>query len=120
MADRPDWAFGQFTPEAIEAKRNYYMSLRTEEDGVRMEKRLLREEDRLQRRRPNPNAKHERNVAIWKERKEEGATFQALADKHGLTRERIRQIIAKEDRMIARRAYLNELRNQREGASYGG
>jgi DNA-directed RNA polymerase sigma subunit (sigma70/sigma32) len=55
-----------------------------------------------------------RNQSIWRERKEEGTTLQALGEKHGLTRERIRQIVAKEDRRIKRRAYFNELRKQKE------
>jgi hypothetical protein len=118
MADRPDWAFGVFTPEAIEAKWDYFLSLRTEEDHIREEKRLLREEARLNRPIPaSPHAKPERNLAIWQERKEQGTTFRVLGEKHGLSQERIRQIIAKEDRRIKRRAYFNELRKQKEGAT---
>ena len=60
--------------------------------------------------------KPERNIEIGKERKEDGATFAALGQKHGITRERVRQIVAKEDRKIARRAYFNGLRKQTGGA----
>jgi len=117
MADRPDWAFGQFTPEAIEAKREYYLSLRTEGDHIREEKRLLREEARLNRPRGvNPNAKPERNYAIWAERKEQGTTFRALGEKHSLSPARVRQIVEKEDRKITRRAHFNALRKQKEQA----
>jgi len=65
-------------------------------------------------------AKPERNLAIWRERKEAGTTLRALGEKHGLTPERIRQIVAKEDRRIKRRTYFNELRKQKEGANHGG
>ena len=54
-----------------------------------------------------------RNQAIWKERKEQGTTLSAIAEKYGVTRERVRQIVAKEDRRI-------ELRKQKEGATHGG
>lgn len=120
MEDRPDWALGQFSAEAIEAKRVYYLSLHTEEEEAQKAKRLEREETRLRNPRPTPNAKPERNIAIWKERKEGGTTLRGLADKYGLTPERIRQIVAKEDRRRKRRAYFDELRKQKEGASYGG
>lgn len=62
----------------------------------------------------------ERDLSIWEERKTTVITLKALAEKHGVTRERIRQIVSKEDRRRARRAHFNELRKQREGASYGG
>jgi DNA-directed RNA polymerase specialized sigma subunit len=121
MEDRPDWAFGVFTAEAIEAKRKYYMSLRTEADRIAEQKCLKREEVMLNRPRPvSPHAKPERNQAIWKERKEQGTTLSAIAEKYGLTRERVRQIVAKEDRLIARRAFFDELRKQKEGATHGG
>jgi hypothetical protein len=120
MADKPVWAYGKFTPEAIKAKHEYYLSLRTEEDRIREEKRLLREEVNLNRPRPaSPHAKPERNLSIWKERKEQGTTLRALGEKHGLGPERIRQIVAKEDRRLKRRAYFDELRKQRE-QNYGG
>lgn len=119
MADRPDWAFGQFNPEAIEAKHAYYLSLRTEKEEAQQTKRLDREEARLRDRRPYPWEKAERNLAIWRERKEEGTTFAALGQKYGLTPARIRQIVAKEDRRRKRRAYFDVLRKQKEGASYG-
>ena len=54
----------------------------------------------------------ERNYAIWEERKEKGTTLEALAKKYGLTRERIRQIVAKQDRVL--------LRLEKMGANYGG
>jgi len=41
-----------------------------------------------------------RSEAIWRERKEEGATLQAIGDKYGVTKERVRQIVAKRDREI--------------------
>jgi DNA-directed RNA polymerase sigma subunit (sigma70/sigma32) len=41
-----------------------------------------------------------RRKAIWRERKEEGATLQAIGDKYGVTKERVRQIVAKRDREI--------------------
>lgn len=117
MEDRPDWAFGLFTPEAVEAKRTYYMSLRTEKEEEQETKRLVREEARFYKPRATPHAKPERNVAIWKARKEEKTTLAALGQQHGLSRERIRQIVAKEDRRRARRAYFDELRKQKEEAS---
>jgi DNA-directed RNA polymerase sigma subunit (sigma70/sigma32) len=67
-----------------------------------------------------PNAKPERNLAIWQERKEVGTTLRALAKKHGLTFERIRQIVAKEDRRIERLAYFDGMHKQKEGATHGG
>ena len=68
--------------------------------------------------RPLPsNAKPERNTAIWRERKEEGTPLRALGEKHGLTTERIRQIVAKEDRIRKRREYFNAQRRLREGAN---
>lgn len=51
----------------------------------------------------------ERNHAIWKERKEIKTTLGALAKKYGLTPERIRQIVAKQDRVLKRQ----EKREQR-------
>lgn len=109
MEDRPDWAFGLFTPEAIEAKRAYYTSLRTENEQARVyEPRLA------------SNAKPERNAAIWRERKEQGTTLAALGQKYGLTRGRIREIVVAEDRRLTCRVRFNELRKQEEGASYGG
>lgn len=114
MGGKPEWAFGLFTPEAVKAKHDYYINLRTEDDRIRAEKRLLREEANLNRPRPtSPHAKPERNLAIWKERKEQGTTLKALGVKYGLGPERIRQIVAKEDRRRARRAYFNELRKQK-------
>jgi DNA-directed RNA polymerase sigma subunit (sigma70/sigma32) len=61
----------------------------------------------------------ERDLQIWSERKA-GATLQATADGHGVTRERVRQIVAKEDQRIKRQAYFDELRKQKEGASNDG
>jgi hypothetical protein len=114
MVDRPDWAFGQFTAEAIEAKRAYYMSLQTEKEKAQEAKRLPREEARLYKPRATPHAKPERNAAIWRERKEEGTTLAALGQKYGLTPGRVRQIVAKEDWLIKRRAYFNELRTHKK------
>ena len=45
-----------------------------------------------------------RRKAIWRERKEEGATLQAIGDRYGITKERVRQIVAKRDREIKKEA----------------
>lgn len=120
MEDRPDWAFGVFTAEAIEAKRKYYMSLRTEADRIAEQKCLKREEAMLNRPRPvSPHAEPERNQAIWKERKEQGTTFRELGEKHGLSPGRVREIVIGMDRRIERRAFFDELRKQKEGATMG-
>lgn len=110
--DSPDWAFGLFTPEAIEAKRAYYTSLQTKEGEAEKAKLLAKEEARLRSARPTPHAKPERNLAIWKERKEQGTTLGGLGKKYGLTVERVRQIVAKEDRRLARLEYFDALRKQ--------
>ena len=39
----------------------------------------------------------ERDLAIWEDRKK-GMTLQAVAEKYGVTRERVRQIVATKDR----------------------
>lgn len=62
----------------------------------------------------------ERDLAIHRERKEQGTTFAALGQKYGLTPERVRQIVTRHDHMFERRAHFNELRKQREGANHGG
>lgn len=62
----------------------------------------------------------ERDLAIHRERKEQGTTFEALGQKYGITRERVRQVVGREDRRLQQRARFNEIRKQREGASYVG
>lgn len=118
MADRPDWAFGLFTPDAIEAKREYYMSFQAGREESWGAKQLVREESRIYSPRPSPHAKPERNAAVWADRKA-GATLRAVAEKHGISPERVRQIVAKEDRRLKRRAYFDALRKQKEEASHG-
>lgn len=110
--ERPDWAFGQWTPEAVAAKRAYYVWVGSEIDRRVAEKRARKE---ARPRRLNLNTKRERNLAIWRERKEQGTTLQVLGEKYGIGKERVRQIVAKEDRRIR----FAELRKQREteGAS---
>jgi DNA-directed RNA polymerase sigma subunit (sigma70/sigma32) len=49
----------------------------------------------------------DRDFAIWRERKEKGTTLEALAKKYSITRERVRQIVARQDQQIY-------------GASHGG
>lgn len=115
MEDKPDWAFGDFSPEAVSAKSEYYSSL----FGPTKEERLSREEARLRAPVRSPNAKPERNGDIWRERVDGHLTLEALAKKYGITRERVRQIVAKESRRRARLAYFNELRKEKGGASNG-
>ena len=62
----------------------------------------------------------ERDLAIHSERKEQGTTLAALGIKYGVTRERVRQIVAREDRRLRQHARFAEIRKQKEGASYGG
>lgn len=62
----------------------------------------------------------ERDLAIHKERKEQGTTFAALGQKYGLTPARVRQIVVRHDHILERRAGFNALRKQREGANHGG
>ena len=62
----------------------------------------------------------ERDLAIHREHKEEGTTFAALGRKYGITGARARQVVHRENRRLQQRAYFNEVRRQREGASYGG
>jgi Mor family transcriptional regulator len=62
----------------------------------------------------------ERDLAIHREHKEQGTTFAALGRKYGITGTRVRQVVHREDRRLQRRAHFNEVRKQREGASYGG
>ena len=60
----------------------------------------------------------ERDLAIHRERKEQGTTLAALGRKYGITRERVRQVVAREDRRLKQRARFNEIRKQTEGVSY--
>jgi DNA-directed RNA polymerase sigma subunit (sigma70/sigma32) len=60
----------------------------------------------------------ERDLAIWRERREHGTTFGAMGQKYGITRERVRQVVGREDRRAARQARIDEARKQKEGASY--
>ena len=62
----------------------------------------------------------ERDLAIHREHKEQGTTFAALGRKYGVTPERVRQVVAREDRRAAQQARIDEARKQKEGASYGG
>ena len=62
----------------------------------------------------------ERDLAIHREHKEEGTTFAALGRKYGVTPERVRQVVAREDRRAAQQARIDEARKQKEGASYVG
>lgn len=62
----------------------------------------------------------ERDLAIHREHKEEGTTFAALGRKYGVTPERVRQVVAREDRRLQQRARFNEVRRQREGANNDG
>ena len=62
----------------------------------------------------------ERDLAIHREHKEEGTTFAALGRKYGVTPERVRQVVARDDRRAAQQARIDEARKQKEGASYGG
>ena len=59
----------------------------------------------------------ERDLAIWGERKEHGTTFAALGQKHGITRERARQVVGREGRRAAQQARIDERRRQEEGAN---
>ena len=110
MADK-QWWYGVFTPEAIKAKHEYYMSLQTEAQKAWRAKRLIKEERRVRNPAYYPHAKAERNKTIWQERKD-GATLQAIANKYGLTRERVRQIVATEDRRLERLAFFDALRGE--------
>ena len=58
----------------------------------------------------------ERDLNIWGERKEHGTTFEAIGQKHGITRERARQVVAREGRRAAQQARIDEARRQKEGA----
>jgi Sigma-70, region 4 len=116
MVDKPDWALGQFTPEAIEAKSAYYTYCAMggaegeRERQEREERSLEREARRLERPRPN----HERDTTIWRERKEAGTTYRAIGEKHGVSVERVRQIVARLERDAERRKFFNERRERKE------
>jgi len=58
------------------------------------------------------HAKSKRNLAIWKERKEQGTTFRALGVKYNVGPERIRQIVAKEDRRQKEQTEFRILRHK--------
>jgi hypothetical protein len=62
----------------------------------------------------------ERDLAIHRERKEQGTTFAALGRKYGITCERARQVVGREDRRAAQQARIDEARKQREGADHVG
>jgi hypothetical protein len=62
----------------------------------------------------------ERDLAIHREREEQGTTFAALGRKYGLTRERARQVVGREGRRAAQQARIDEARKQREGADHVG
>lgn len=72
----------------------------------------------------NKSHKPNRNAEIWRERKEQGTTLEALAQKYGLTRERIRQIVAKRDRQIRFEEFKAQVAAQRQQeqaeANHGG
>ena len=104
MEDNPDWwsspisdeAWEQTLVEAEERRDREYSKQMTEAEARSARRKAVWEEfgnDSLKRRK-----------AIWRERKEEGATLQAIADRYGVTKERVRQIVAKRDREIKREA----------------
>jgi len=96
MAGDPDWWSSPISDEA--------WSQRLAEAEERHQKQCAEDKARSARWRAMwkefGNDGASRRKAIWREHREEGATLQAVGDRYGITKERVRQIVTKRDREI--------------------